>query len=125
MQVEYTITCEPELEPIAGNAMASGDETVDRETEAWIIDQLERGNEWAWCIVKVTASVELDGERFEGADYLGCCSYDSEADFVGDGNTGYFPDMKAAALADLEKTLERARDRGQTAALVRKHLQEA
>lgn len=124
MQVDYTIECLPEDEGPEGH-FATGDDEQDRLICEDIRAQLNRGNEWAWCVVKVTASVELDGERFTGEDYLGACSYDSEADFIGDGNTGYFPDMKASALADLEKTLESARDRGQTAAIIRKTLQEA
>src|SRR6266478_4171182 len=95
--VEFIVTCEPEDTRIEGNAMASGDDAQDEECYAWIRDQLERGNEWAWCCVKVVARIAVtlkrdgrvdDDVALEGVDYLGGCSYKSEADFCQPG--GYF-----------------------------------
>lgn len=84
---------------------------VDKETEDWIAEQLDRGNEWAWCCVKVTATfTDSEGNTYVGADYLGGCSYKSRADFCTD--DGYFPDMKTAALDDLKAKLQAAASAG-------------
>lgn len=103
--VTFTIECEHEEEPIEGNASAIDPET-DAETCKWIRDQLDRGNEWAWCSVKVTAKLKTASTlvELEGADYLGCCSYKSEEDFRQPG--GYFDDMKHEALADLQRQID-------------------
>lgn len=61
--IRYSVTLEPEDIPIEGNAMASGDSEVDRETETWIRDQLDRGNIAAWCVAIVRAWIEIDGFR--------------------------------------------------------------
>lgn len=97
-QVEFEIICEPEEIEIHGNASAIDDDT-DRETEEWITDQLNSGNEWAWCCVHVIAR----WKDFEGHDHLGCCSYESEEDFKAG---GYWEDMKARALDDLNATIK-------------------
>lgn len=92
---EYSIECLPEDMPFVGNCMASGDDEVDAEAEQWIRDQLDAGNEWAWCCVKVTATFK----GLEATDYLGGCSYKGEADFK---SGGYYDDMIAAVTADLK-----------------------
>lgn len=74
--VSFSLECLTEDDPIEGNASAI-DEATDRETETWIREQLSAGNEWAWCTVKVVCS----WEGFHAAEYLGCCSYESEASF--------------------------------------------
>jgi hypothetical protein len=93
----FTIECLPEDIAIRGNVLVSGDVAEDKQAEDEIIRQLKSGNDWAWCTVKVTARVEFD---FFGVDYLGCCSYMSEDDFK---KGGYYEDMKANALNDLNK----------------------
>ena len=103
--VTFAIECLPEHTPIEGNAMASGDDEADREAEQWIHRQLDNGNDWAWCTVRVTA--EFEG--LLGDDYLGCCSYKSEDDFKQPG--GYYDDMKACALAELNAKLSRVCDK--------------
>lgn len=100
-EVEFTIECLPEEEPILGNASAIDDDT-DREIAEKILEDLESGNEWAWCLVKVTAH----WEGYEGFASLGCCSYESEASFKEPG--GYYDDMKAEALDRLNAQLETA-----------------
>ncbi len=92
--VEIRVECLPEYMPIKGNASAI-DEDTDRETENEIQRQLEDGNVWAWCCVKVSAH----WHGLEGADCLGGCFYKSQADFCAPG--GYYDDMKARALEDL------------------------
>jgi len=97
-EIEYTVSAEPEDAEVRGNAMASGDDDVDRHCEDAIIADFDGGNVWAWCCVKVTACI--DG--IEGTDYLGCCSYKDEDDFR---KGGYFEDMKLCAAADLRAKL--------------------
>lgn len=91
-EVTFTVECLEEEIPVRGNAMASGDDAADREQEEWVFRELDAGNQWAWCTVKVTAR----WNGIEGVDYLGCCSYRSEADFRAPG--GYLDDLKAEAL---------------------------
>lgn len=98
--VEFEIECMPEDIEVRGNALASGDDAVDREVEDSIIDRVNREDKWAWCCVKVTAV--WNGHT--GTDYLGCCSYDSEEDFKAEG--GYFESMKEEALSNLNSNLE-------------------
>ena len=99
---EITIECLPEDTAIKGNALASGNPWEDKECEESIIKQLMRGNEWAWCCVKITAR----WKQWEGTDYLGCCSYKSEKDFI-DCND-YYPDMVARAQDELIEAVESA-----------------
>lgn len=93
-EVEFAIEALPEDSQIRGNCSAIDPET-DAATEAEIIRQLNAGNEWAWCTVKVSAK----WRGLTGVDYLGCCSYASMMDFISPG--GYYEDMKEQALAQL------------------------
>lgn len=102
MDVTYTLTCEPEFMPIRGNASAWDDEE-DEKYAQWIEEQLENGNEWAWCIVYVTA--DFDG--LTGFSSLGGCCYAGAEDFKASG--GYYDDMKAEALANLKTRIDAAR----------------
>lgn len=99
-EVAFRIECLPEDVPVEGNALASGDDEADREQEAWILEQLDNGNDWAWCTVRVVAS----WHDWEGDSYLSCCSYRSEADFCQEG--GYLDDMKSEALAALNASVQ-------------------
>jgi hypothetical protein len=102
-EIEYNIECLPEYVDVRGNAMCSGDDDYDRQVEDSIIEDFNNGNEWAWCTVRVTASIPgLD--YVEGDDYLGCCSYKNERDFVE--NSCYYEDMKEAAKDQLLIHLE-------------------
>lgn len=92
--VTYEIEAVPEIAPIEGNVMVSGDDEADRECEAAVAAQLEGGNQWAWCTVRVSAVLG----PFRGTDCLGCCSYKSQDEFT---EGGYYEDMQDAALADL------------------------
>lgn len=95
--VTWKIECLPEDMRIEGNASAIDDET-DAKIASDIREQLENGNEWAWCSVKVTGVWEGLAE----SSHLGGCSYRSEVDFVK--NSGYFQDMKAEVLERLKKS---------------------
>jgi hypothetical protein len=97
---DYEIECLAEDTSIVGNAMASGDDDFDAKCEQSIIDDLEDGNEWSWCTVRVTCTVR--GYGSVGTDYLGCCSYDGEEAFKAG---GYYDDMKGEARARLVTAL--------------------
>ncbi len=101
--VEYTTEALPEDAQIEGNASAIDEET-DERTNRYIYEQLEAGNEWAWCTVKVTAAY---GEM-HGTAYLGCCSYKSQDDFEKD---AYYVDIKSEALDDLFQEITDAKKR--------------
>jgi len=97
-----TLSAEPEETPIEGNACATGDAALDDETNALIRFRLASGGEWAWCTAVVTAT--YDG--VEAVQTLGCCSYGDEGDFKR--GSGYYGDMRRAALAELHtKLIER------------------
>lgn len=101
---EVTIDCLSEDMPVRGNTLASGDPEEDRAQEDEILAQLDAGNEWAWCCVRVTAT----WEGFKGVAYLGCCSYSDEASFmVG----GYAEDMTNEAFADLAASILNSHER--------------
>jgi hypothetical protein len=110
--VTYSIHAEQDDQPVRGH-FVSDEPELDRELEESILRRLDRGYIWAWASVRVTASITIDGVTFEGHDYLGGCSYKSEADFREPG--GYFDDMKVEALADLRRTLMDAAKRGDVA----------
>jgi hypothetical protein len=85
---------------LEGNVLASGDDAEDRAAEEDVRVELEAGNPWAWCCVRVS----VGWGELVGDDYLGGCSYASEEDFrVG----GYYADMCAEARRQL---LEQLRD---------------
>lgn len=100
-RVIYTVECLPE------------DTNHRRELEArevaWVDRQFKKGNRWAWCIAKVTATVQHpteEGETLTGVDYLGQCMYLSREHFIiGD---GYYSDMKQAALTALQEAWDDA-----------------
>ena len=97
-EVEFVVECIPEDGHVRGNACAIDEET-DALVEADIRAQLARGNEWAWCVVRVTAR----WMGYEGHDYLGGCSYGSEAEFTRE--DGYYQDMRARALDVLNEVV--------------------
>jgi len=99
--VRFDVECLPEDASIEGNVQASGDDEADREAEDAVRDDLNNGNPWAWCCVRVTAHYK----GFRGTDYLGCCSYRSEEDFL---NDAYYQDMCNVAFQELLHNLEGA-----------------
>ena len=99
-EVEFEVIAEMDDIPVRGNAIASGDEEVDRECEDEIMRRLDNGDVWAWASVEVKAT----WKGFEGSDYLGGCSYEDEADFCQPG--GYYDDMKGRALEELQANIE-------------------
>lgn len=108
-EVEYRVECLEEDIPVRGQ-FDSGDPQYaadDREIEDKIIRDLESGNPWAWCRIRVVARIGM----FEGSDCLAGCSYASEQDFTGEcdpsdpTSTGYYADMRVEALANLKAKL--------------------
>lgn len=73
------------------------------EDAAYAREQISLGNEWAWCTAKVTVSYN----SFSATEYLGCCSYGSEAEFR---SGGYYEDMVRVCCTDLVAQMVDARD---------------
>jgi hypothetical protein len=99
--VTFSIAIEEDDVEIEGS-FASGDDKADKELVESIRRRLRNGDTWAWACVIVTAT----WKGWTGRDTLGACSYDSEEDFKQPG--GYFDDMKATALAELNATIARS-----------------
>lgn len=109
-QPDFEINIQPEEDGPKG--------WIDDELVPYVLQQMEDGNEWAWCQVTVTASVGFDHDKFTGGAFLGGCSYRNEEDFIepefvvypkGSGETkrvGYYEDMKGEAHEDLVTQLE-------------------
>jgi len=93
----YRLYIEPDWFPVEGNLIASGDEELDRETEAEVRDRLKHGETWAWAAVTVEAEVD----EITGEDTLCGCSYRDTAEFIQPG--GYWQDMKKQALLALRR----------------------
>ena len=102
-KIIYEIEAEQDDIPVRGNAMVSGDERLDKEVEDSIIARLNHGDYWAWAVVKVTAKIR--NCDLEGVAYLGCCTYEDEADFE---KCEYYEDMCFDARRDLVNQLKRA-----------------
>ena len=98
--VEIDVIAEFDHIPVRGNAIVSGDADLDRKVENEIIRRINNGDVWAWASVEV----KVTWETFEASDYLGCCTYDNENDFVK--NSGYYDDMVEIALDDLNQQIE-------------------
>lgn len=98
-EVQFKIIAHEEGIPIKGNAVATGNDEEDKEIEDEIYRKLE-SSIWAWCCIEVKAT----WKGIKGNDYLGCCSYEDEDDFIK--NSGYFEDMKERAYSELIQQLE-------------------
>lgn len=98
-EVEFALGLFPYETPITGNVLASGDYDADQAAEKWVRDQLEAGNEWAWCVVCVTAR----WAGFEGDDFSGSVSCESFAAFAKDKKL--LESMIDEAVADLLKQI--------------------
>lgn len=96
---QITVECLPEEAPIEGNVMASGDDAADKEAERKVREQLESGNEWAWCTVRVT----LSWKGLSASESLACCSYSSENEFR---EGFYFIFMCTDALNQLQNKVD-------------------
>lgn len=99
--VQVLVHCLPEDMPLKGNVMVSDDDAFDRECEEDIQRQLDAGNEWAWCCVRVVCI----WEDWSAEMYLGGCSYSGEAEFRTD---AYFDDLQNEALGRLNAEVREA-----------------
>jgi hypothetical protein len=101
-EIKYEIIAEPDDAPFEGNCSAI-DDGSDRETEDWIRDQLECGNLWAWCVLKIRATIEIEGTEYTAeSDPIGGCSYESEKAFATAGeDEGEYSIMQAEARESL------------------------
>jgi hypothetical protein len=97
---DYDITLEaiPETIRVRGNALASGDDALDKEAEDEIISRLESGDVWAWFTAKVSVR---DSHGREASDYLGACCYEDGEDFK---RGGYYLDMIRTCVDEIEAT---------------------
>ena len=85
---------------IEGNVLASGNDAMDKAAEDLVREELEDGNEWAWCTIQVEVTdMDSDNENVE-SEYLGCCNYRSKKDFVK--SEGYYSDMVNECIERLE-----------------------
>lgn len=62
-EVIFRLVIEPEMEPVRGNAMASGDEALDREVENEILEREEREALDALNMAIVDAVLDADRVR--------------------------------------------------------------
>jgi len=106
-KARITVVTEPEDQSVRGH-YDSGDAAADREMEADIMRRLDKGDQWAFCCVKVIAELETDDGRLLRGEsaWLGGCSYKNEKEFRQPGM--YFDDMKAEALTELQEDYDSA-----------------
>ena len=106
-KARITVVTEPEDQSVRGH-YDSGDAAADREMEADIMRRLDKGDQWAFCCVKVIAELETDDGRLLRGEsaWLGGCSYENEKEFRAPG--GCFDDMKAEALTELQEDYDSA-----------------
>jgi hypothetical protein len=95
--LEITVTAIQDEIPVRGNAIVSGDDALDKQVEDKIIDRLNDGDVWAWASV----CVKVTYLGLEAKEYIGGSCYEDENDFVK--NSGYYDDMVAAAIDDLNR----------------------
>jgi hypothetical protein len=95
-KIVIRVDVEPEDLEVHGNVCAIDPET-DKKQEQWVLDQLNRGNLYAWCWCKVTARCG----SFVGEDALGGISYESKEAFEKD----LLVEMKQNAIEALRQDM--------------------
>lgn len=90
-EVTFSIHVEQDDTQVRGNAIASGEDHLDKRVEDEILARLNDGDVWAWASVRVCA--EYRGAT--GDAYLGGCSYDDEEAFKA---CDYYSEMCQEAL---------------------------
>ncbi len=99
-EVEYDLEAEWEQEDPEGHFS-------DPQDVEFVRQQIEQDNIWGWCSTHVIARwLDQEGNEWTGDDWLGGCSYESEASFKQP--DGYYDDMKAEAYSRLVAKLEKA-----------------
>lgn len=104
--VTYTFACEPE------SYDHQSFQDADPAVGAWIANQVNAGNQWAWCTLVVTATIESEDKTFGGIASIGGCSFANEAD----ARRCYQADLEGEALESLHTELRTAFTRGAAAA---------
>lgn len=95
--IDFSIECLEEFEH--PNDCFALDNESQEEVVNKIINDLNNGNEWAWCCVRVIGKYKgLTGEY-----YLGGCSYESEEHFR---TCDYYEDMKNDVYNQIINQLE-------------------
>lgn len=89
--VTFTFNLLPEIED--PKHMFDGSENPE-EVISWINAELDKGNSWAWFTAEVTAT----WGNWSNSELLGCCSYESEKDWLSD---NYLEMLQKDALAGL------------------------
>lgn len=99
--MKYTTTISIEDEYINHHEALSEEQCGCDHSESIkeIDSRLNKGDLWAWCSVRVTATC---GDLV-GTAHLGGCSYKDEDDFK---KCGYYEDMVEEATDDLKKVIE-------------------
>lgn len=95
--IDFTIECLEELEH--PNDCFALDIESQEEIVNSIIEDLNSGNEWAWCCVRVIGTYK----GIVANDYLGGCSYPSEEHFR---TCDYYEDMKQTVFNQIIEQLE-------------------
>ena len=95
--IEFTIECLDEFEH-PQDCFALDDET-QHEVVNRILTDLDNGNEWAWCCVRVIGKYK----SFKAETTLGACSYESEEHFR---NDDYYADMREEIYNDIISQME-------------------
>jgi len=88
---------------VRGNALASGDDEIDRACENEIIRRLDSGDVWAWASVEV----KVTKGGLSESEYLGGCSYRDAKDFK---RGGYYYDMVLTCLDRINSELDAKQD---------------
>lgn len=81
--------------PVRGNVIASGNDDIDKQAEEHVLEEINRGNVWAWATVTITVT----WAGFSSFDCLGCVSEKSEESFKH--TDGYFRNMCQQALSNV------------------------
>lgn len=107
-QVTFELEIEVEQDVSPRGYFASGDDAQDASDETEILARLERGDDCAWCCLRVTAE-DADGNVC--SDSLGCVTLSDDHPCWGPRLTQYvrdqFPELWEQALADLNAQLQR------------------
>lgn len=100
-KITFSLSMEQDDTPLEGNVSVTDEPEKDAKLERDIAKRLDQGDDWAWCVVTVTAAFG----PWSGQDSLHGCSYHDEADFRAG---GYFDDMQDEALADLAREINKS-----------------
>lgn len=103
-EVTYRLHNEAETDISPDDYLCSTDDPeADAEMVAEIKQRIAAGDEWVWCRVTVVAIwTDPEGNEHTCHEYLGGCSYASEADFKAG---GYYTDMCHEAQNGLERQI--------------------